>query len=255
MKCDLPKELLSGYLDGELDRERRVQVERHLKECAHCRDELDELRRLDQQVRTLAVEEPSREFIFSANRRIMEKLKRRPRFSLFRLSPILVPVAAAALVLILLVNIQQPTRLVSLDDRILYAEVETREDLDLRIPELAVPEKRLEKKKIMAAEEGVYRAATAEQEAVTEAEPPAVSDEVVGRLSVEALQIPVDKVVRAIVDSTGKVVKVATGNSMIPEKDTMLENRLQGQQLNPPSVAGKRTQLYVDFTQKKATKK
>ena len=100
-----------------------------------------------------------------------------------------------------------------------------------------------------------YRPATAKQEAVAEAEPPAVSDEVRERLSVEVLQIPADKVVRAIVDSTGKVVKVATGNSMIPEKDTMLENRLQGKQLSPPSVAGRRAQLYVDFTQKKETEK
>lgn len=255
MKCDLPRELLSGYLDGELDSERKKQVEKHLKGCERCRHELAELRQLDQQVRTVEIEEPSREFIFSVNRRIMEKVKSKPRFSMFRLSPILVPVAVAALVLIVLINIQQPMRLASLDDRILYAEVEPRKDLDLQIPELGVVEKRSEGKEIRAGKKALYRPAMAKQEAVAEAKPPAVSDEVVEKLSAELSEIPADKVVRAIVDSTGRVVKVATGNSVIPERDTMLENRLQGQQLSPPTVAGRRAQLYVDFTQKKETEK
>jgi hypothetical protein len=254
MKCDLPRELLSGYLDGELDREQKAEVEKHLRECERCRNELEELKQLDQQVRTLAIEEPSREFFFQLNRRIMQKVKKKPRSSLFRFSPILVPVAAAALVLIVLLNIQQPMRLVSLDDRILYAEVETKKDLDLQIPELGVVEETLEEKKVMAEGKARYSTATAKREAVIEAEPPAMQDEAVGVLSVEALQIPMDKVVRAIVDSTGKIVKVATGNTIIPEKDTMLENRLQGQQLSPPTVAGRRAQLYVDFTQKEEKK-
>lgn len=254
MKCDLPRELLSGYLDGELDRAQKEEVEQHLRECEKCRNELMELERLDQQVRTLEVEEPSREFFFQLNRRIMQQVKKKPKSELFRLSPILVPVAAAALVLIILFNIQQPMRLVSLDDRVLYAKVETKKDLDMRIPKLGIVEETTEEKEPMAEKKARYTAAPAKREAVIAAEPPARHDEAIGVLSVEALQIPADKVVRAIVDSTGKIVKVATGNTIIPERDTMLENRLQGQQVSPPTVAGRRALLYIDFTRKEEKK-
>ncbi len=254
MKCDLPRELLSGYLDGELDREQKEEVEQHLRECEECRNEIEELKRLDQQVRTSKIEEPSREFFFQLNRRIMQQVKKKPKSSLFRLSPILVPVAAAALVLIILFNIQQPMRLVSPDDRILYAEVETRKDLDMQIPELGVVEETFKEEELTAEKKARYTAAPAKREVVIEAEPQAMQDEAVGVLSVEALQIPADKVVRAIVDSTGKIVKVATGNSIIPERDTMLENRLQGQHVSPPTVTGRRTLLYIDFTQKEEKK-
>jgi hypothetical protein len=254
MKCEVPRELLSGYLDGELDRKQKAELEKHLRECEQCRNELEELKRLDQQVRTSEIEEPSRDFFFQLNRRIMQKVKKKPRVSLFRLSPILVPVAAAALVLIVLLNIQQPTRLVSLDDRILYAEVETRKDLDLQIPELGVVEEIAREKGVVPEGKVRYRPAAKKREVVIAAEPPAVQDEAVGVLSVEALQIPADKIVRAIVDSTGRIVKVATGNTIIPEKDTLLENKLQGQQISPPTVAGRRAQLYVDFTQKQEKK-
>jgi hypothetical protein len=63
----------------------------------------------------------------------------------------------------------------------------------------------------------------------------------------EAIAIPTEGVVRAIIDSTGTVIKVATGHTRIPEKDTMLENTLSGQQLAPPLIAGRKKQVYVDF--------
>ncbi len=254
MKCSLPIELLSGYLDGELNKKQEAELKKHLKKCQRCRNELEELRQLDQYVKTLEIEEPSREFFFALNRRVMQKIKKKSKFFFFRFSQILVPVAVAALVLIVLVNIHQPTRLVSLNDRILYAEIEKTEDLDLQIPELGVVQKVLEEKEVAVVKKRTHVLSAAKREDIEEAEPAEVKDEVVGVLSIEALQIPQDKVVRAIVDSTGKIVKVATGNTIIPEKDTMLENRLQGQQLSPPTVAGRRAQLYIDFTQKQEKK-
>ena len=250
MKCEVLRELLSGYLDGELDSKQKAELEKHLRVCEQCRNELEELKQLDQQVRASEIEEPSRDFLFQLNRRIMQSVKRKPRISLFRLSPVLVPIAAAALVLIVLLNIQQPTRLVSLDDRILYGEVETRKDLDLQIPELSVVEETAKEKAVEQEGKVQYRLAAKKREVVIAAEPSAVQDEAVGIVSVEALQIPADKIVRAIVDSTGRIVRVATGNTITPEKDTLLEKRLQGQKIRPPTVAGRRAQLYVDFTQK-----
>ena len=83
MKCDLSIELLNGYLDGELDKEHKAEIEKHLKECEVCRKELEELRQLDEHVRTVEIEEPSREFIFNINRRVLEKVKKKSRFRFF----------------------------------------------------------------------------------------------------------------------------------------------------------------------------
>jgi anti-sigma factor RsiW len=71
MKCDLSIELLSGYLDGELDKKQKAEIEKHLKECEVCRKELEELRQLDEHVRIAEVEEPSREFIFNINHQFL----------------------------------------------------------------------------------------------------------------------------------------------------------------------------------------
>jgi hypothetical protein len=79
------------------------------------------------------------------------------------------------------------------------------------------------------------------------------ADEYLKTMSLEQIAIPDDRVVRAIIDTDGVVVKVATGNTMLPERDTMLENRLQGQQLKPATVSGKKAQIYVDFTQTEET--
>jgi len=279
MKCREERELLSGYLDGELNDEQRRKVERHLAECASCKKELEELKQLDEYVRTVEIEEPTREFVFSLTRKVMQNVKKKPRFSFFRLTPMLVPITVAILVIIVLANIDQPGKFVSLDDRVIYAETETtKRDLDLHVPELSVtrrtPAEAPKDKRTILAEKKASVAAPPSAPAVAkakvseeigdkrEAEGTAVSDaeERMEEISatdveyVEELEIPRDIVVRAIVDSNGRILKVATGNSIVPEKDTVLENRLQGQQLKPPVIRGRRTQLYVDFTQKKEKK-
>lgn len=281
MKCDIPIELLSGYLDGELDKEQKEKIEKHLEECKFCKHELEELKQLDEYVRSMEVEEPSREFIFNLNRRVMGKIKKKSRFFLFRISPVLVPVTVALLVLIVLIKIYQPSRFASSDDRIFYMEIEAKKDLDIQIPEFdvtredvargrgVVEEKKITaekipaKKKIVLASPDVPSATKAadieatkdlkEAEHVAKGGAGEMRDEVISTIAIEELQIPQDRIVRAIIDSTGKVVKVATGNTIIPEKDTMLENRLQGQQLKPATVAGRRAQIYVDLTQRKET--
>ncbi len=48
-----PVEMLSSYLDGELSRERRLRVERHLQDCEECRHRLDGLHRVVQRLEGL----------------------------------------------------------------------------------------------------------------------------------------------------------------------------------------------------------
>src|ERR1700676_708636 len=41
MSCDLTQHYVSGYLDGELDLVRTIEMETHLKSCAACARELE----------------------------------------------------------------------------------------------------------------------------------------------------------------------------------------------------------------------
>lgn len=283
MKCDLSIEFLNSYLDDELNKEEKQRVEKHLKECQSCMEELAQLRWVDACVKEFEVEEPSREFIFNLNRRVMERVRKKRHFSFLRISPVLVPITVALLVFIVLINTDQGGGSASLDDRIFYTEIKVKKELDLKIPEPApaiaadrfapaekgvvgksVPEKsvaeRVESKKAKetAKEEAPsLRAGSAAKSGEIaglkdDREDEGIftdRDEILSTVSIEGIDIPQDRIVRAIIDTTGRVLKVATGNSIIPEKDTMLENRLQGQQLRPASVCGRNTQMYVDLTQ------
>ena len=255
MKCDIPHELLSGYVDGELTDEQKKRIEEHLQKCTRCQEELEELRQLDGYVRAVEVEEPSREFIFGLNRRVMKTVTRRRKSLFFRFSPVLAPVAVAVLVLIILVNIDRQAGAVHVGHRVLYAERFERKDVELEIPSIGGARYYAMEKGVVSREEDVVAMPLLSPEArapevAKKMEDVDVYDEAVSEAAGEFIELPEDKIVRAIVDSTGKVVKVATGNTIVPERDTVLENRLQGQQLTAPTVAGRRTQLYVDFTQK-----
>jgi hypothetical protein len=241
MKCDLPIELLSGYLDGELDDEQKARVEDHLKECSACQEELEALRQIDDHVKDEVFEEPSREFVFTLNRRVMDKIRPSARRSLFRFAPVFVPVAAAFLILIVLINISPSTKIAQLDDRMVYQELVQRQEVPVSIPEPKIATVPASMKR--AARVGKHKAAAAQTEETRIAE----ADETYDIAELEVMTLPGEGVVRAIIDSTGMVIKVATGNTRIPEKDTMLENRLSGQQLAPPLIAGRKKQVYVDF--------
>ena len=54
-----PGERLSAFLDGELPAADRAQVEVHLRECAACARELEELAAVDAFARELPVEAPA----------------------------------------------------------------------------------------------------------------------------------------------------------------------------------------------------
>jgi hypothetical protein len=250
MSCDVSIELLSGYLDGELEDEQQVFIEKHLKQCHRCRNILRDLTLMDEQIRTQKFEEPSREFFFGVNRRIMDRIKKRKPFFIFRYTPVFVPAAVAILLFIVLINISQHERMIGINDKVLYAEITPRKELELQIPESKIADVKEERNKIIA--KTGTRAGISERTPTAPEVAKAATCDKAGELYTlddeGELQVPRDRITRAIIDSTGRVIKVATGNSILPERDTVMENRLQGQQLNAPTIAGKKTQMYVDFT-------
>ncbi|MBN2619629.1 zf-HC2 domain-containing protein [candidate division WOR-3 bacterium] len=274
MKCDIPIEMLNGYLDGELDEQPRQLLEAHIATCPMCQQELEALRALDARVRESEIQGPSREFMFRVNRSVMERVRHQRRFSLMTLAPVFVPAAVAAIVLIVVVNAPQPERLISLDDQVMYNEVETgkitkAKDLDLQLPDLPLSEIHGASRDIDMPSGGFANKKEAVKEAMP-AEPPApvvsksaeraVSgedgvggddkrEEKIEGIFFDELNIPRNQIVRAIVDTSGNIVRVATGNTIVPETDTVLENCLKGRQVQAPMVGGRRTQLYIDFTQ------
>jgi hypothetical protein len=253
MKCDLPVELLSGYLDGELDEAQRKLVEKHLEECPTCKAAFQEMKMLDEKIRRQPFEEPSRDFIFGVNRRIIAKVRAKKRFPIFRYTPVFVPAAVALLILIIITNLNPPVRLIGINDRIAYAEskgmLEGQPEIELKIPAPAVTRAPLRTATVDKKELTYHHPGVAAKSA--EAARGDYGDDEINRSSrardFAQTEMPQTRVVRAIVDSTGMILRVATGNTIIPEKDSALENRLQGQQLTPPTVAGRKTQMYIDF--------
>ncbi|HUU28367.1 MAG TPA: zf-HC2 domain-containing protein [archaeon] len=61
MECDKFKPLLMEYLDGELDREGRQRVERHLAECSACCEELDSMQKMKNITSSMQLTQPEDE--------------------------------------------------------------------------------------------------------------------------------------------------------------------------------------------------
>lgn len=250
MKCDLPIELLNAYLDGELSEQEKARVEIHLKTCAACRKEFSALQRVDTHIKQEVFEEPSREFIFGMKRRVLENIKPAPRRSLIRFAPIFAPVAAAVLILVVLIEISPSRRIVGVNDRIAYQEVAVRHEVKISVPEPSIktaPTAVKVKRKAKAAEEEVLDVKY--EEAPAPAAGLATTSEETRDIDESMIAIPARaQVVRAIVDTTGTIVKVATGRNLVPEQDTALENELTGQQVAPPTIEGRKKQLYFELT-------
>jgi anti-sigma factor RsiW len=106
MECANARPLLDIYLDGELDAVHNVEIEDHLRDCARCSQSVDERRLIRRGLKTEA-------FYFKTPANLQTRIQRSVRqaakaetpFSWFSLSwiKIATPVAAAALVVLLLV--------------------------------------------------------------------------------------------------------------------------------------------------------
>jgi hypothetical protein len=292
MRCDFSIELLNAYLDNELDEKQKLFVEGHLKDCPACRAELEELKGCDRLLKQREIEEPSNKFLLGFENRIIAAVAKKTRTPLiWRISPILVPVASAALItFFVLVNREKTQPIVGLDERVPgIGYVTERKDESIKKAEPVEKMRQVTKgwdlkevsgKKAEAASEErapatisksattppapvggittVPGAAAAPRPISTESrDEELLTDDGLARSQAKMaeLNIPKNKVVRAIVDSTGRVVRVVTGNTIQPEEDKLLEQQLEGQQLAPRSSTAGQTQnlLYLDLTQQSDT--
>jgi predicted anti-sigma-YlaC factor YlaD len=55
------KELISSYIDGELNETQRKSVENHLKECPECQKEFEEMRKLEEVMGKMELKKPPKE--------------------------------------------------------------------------------------------------------------------------------------------------------------------------------------------------
>jgi predicted anti-sigma-YlaC factor YlaD len=55
------KELISSYYDGELDEEKRRQLEEHLVDCPECRKEFEEMGRFEEVMSKMELKKPPKE--------------------------------------------------------------------------------------------------------------------------------------------------------------------------------------------------
>ena len=133
-------------------------------------------------------------------------------------------------------------------DRIAYQQVATRQQVQVSLPEAEItqaPAPVTAKRMAKAVEE--MTPIKESKEIPTAGSVAEIRDE---RVDIdEAVMVAPGRgqVVRAIIDTTGTIIKVATGNTLIPEKDTVLEKELAGQQLSPPTIEGKKKQVYFEL--------
>jgi anti-sigma factor RsiW len=105
--------LLSRYVDQELKDHERSAFVQHLRECASCREQLQEYEALNQCLAVpVAIEAPS--YLWTRIRQsVQDTMKPEPSGLFARLRPILIPVAGAALVVLALVTGVQLSRTIS----------------------------------------------------------------------------------------------------------------------------------------------
>jgi len=105
MNCKEIDDLLSPYLDGELDSGTQQAVFRHLNECPDCHYEMTRIRKLIKMLSSLEEIDPPEDFSKKLSRRILEiaaaKSKKEKRYGLSPQSWL--PFGAAAAVIIALV--------------------------------------------------------------------------------------------------------------------------------------------------------
>ncbi|MEO0129142.1 MAG: zf-HC2 domain-containing protein [candidate division WOR-3 bacterium] len=244
--CGISIELLSAFIDNELDEQEYARIKEHLESCVYCRKIVEQFKEMDEQIRQLELEEPSREFIFNLKRNVMERIGKKPKFVFWKFFPILIPAAVAVLILIVIRSEGLETP-VGMNNRVpyVYSDEEKAikdQKIDISLPAPAPiakskprTETHLDKKTTAPAptiasrqaEELESRAYAAEQSV------PEISEQVV---------------IRAIVDSTGRIINVAKGKSLTPEEDTTIFRALKGKQLSPPKIQGRPTQMFVEFT-------
>ena len=94
--------LLSPYLDGQVEEDERLQVERHLRTCSACRTELAQLRLIVGTMHAMPAMEPPRSFVLTP-----EMVQRRSWLSLWSTySPAVAALAAVLLLALLFADVR-----------------------------------------------------------------------------------------------------------------------------------------------------
>lgn len=114
MLCERAEELYSDYIDGTIQKSLVVPLESHLKECANCRTQVEELRRVWRVLDEAPVVEPPADFREEVWRRIdaaaqVRQPRPRPSWRALFTRPAL-GWAAAALLLVVLAGVVVPGR-------------------------------------------------------------------------------------------------------------------------------------------------
>ncbi|MEL7647442.1 MAG: DUF4349 domain-containing protein [Sedimentibacter sp.] len=79
MNCNDIRDMLSLYIDDELDEEERLLVEEHLRGCEDCRRELDEYKKIIQALRDLPDEEPPLGYCKRLHEKLLAAENEKPR--------------------------------------------------------------------------------------------------------------------------------------------------------------------------------
>lgn len=95
------QEDLSAFLDGQLARRDRARVQRHVKECAECRADLDALRHTVSLLRAVPVLKPPRSFVLPVREVKRQRPARRQRLAYVYLQA---ATAVATVLLVLVVS-------------------------------------------------------------------------------------------------------------------------------------------------------
>lgn len=90
MEHDKMKELITYYLDGELDANHRRLVEEHLKECAECRKELEEMSRFEEVMGKMQLKRPPEEAWKVYWSSVYNRMERRIGWILFSIGAIII---------------------------------------------------------------------------------------------------------------------------------------------------------------------
>ena len=75
MSCDVIYEELAAFASGDIDEQRREQLEQHISQCGHCRRRLEAIGKTDALLQTLAPLQPGRSAVLAARRAVSEQTR------------------------------------------------------------------------------------------------------------------------------------------------------------------------------------
>ena len=147
MKCAVIKQLLSEYVDGVLDADTKAQLEEHILQCTGCRQALEDLEALVEELRAVEPVKAPEDFLNQLNERIESRFSlgkiMRTLFVPMRIKiPIqLVTVTATAVLVFSVINLQQPVMQLS-DAPMVLEEEEVKQEV-MKEPVKPTPDRKI----------------------------------------------------------------------------------------------------------------